>query len=107
MLRVDPRQRKRLVEVTDNLQQRLDEAIQHRWLREVQGLQISLDAARAKLTAVDRTARKATSGPTFLGLPNSLCESGRPAQGRPRQQSERVTKVQLSWIRCEDWASRV
>jgi hypothetical protein len=69
MLRVDPQQRQRLVEIIDNLQRRIKEATERRWLGEVQGLQISLDAARAKLIAVDRITGIAASGPTLLGLP--------------------------------------
>jgi hypothetical protein len=70
MLRVDPGQRQRLVEIINNLRQRLDEATERRWLGEVQGLQISLEAARAKLTAVDRITRTTAAGPTVLGLPS-------------------------------------
>ncbi|HKT04202.1 MAG TPA: hypothetical protein VJT31_32155, partial [Rugosimonospora sp.] len=70
MLRVDPQQRQRLTDIIDNLQQRLHEAHERRWLGEVQGLQISLDAARAKLATVDRLAGSTPSGPTMLGLPS-------------------------------------
>jgi integrase len=72
MLHIDPRQRQRLVEIIDNLRQRIGEATERRWLGEVQGLQISLDAAESKLTAADRISRTTTSGPTLLGLPSLL-----------------------------------
>jgi hypothetical protein len=72
MLHIDPRQRQRLVEIIDNLRQRIGEATERRWLGEVQGLQISLDAAESKLTAADRINRTTTSGPTLVGLPSLL-----------------------------------
>ena len=68
MLRVDPKQRNRLIEIVRNLTDRIDEARANGWLGEVQGLQISLDAARAKLANLDRTSRSG-GGITHLGLP--------------------------------------
>jgi hypothetical protein len=62
----------RLGEIIDNLLQRIGEATERRWLGEVQGLQISLDAAESKLTAADRINRTTTSGPTLVGLPSLL-----------------------------------
>jgi hypothetical protein len=61
MLRVDPNQRNRLIEIIRNLADRIDEARVNGWLGEVQGLQISLDAARAKLISLDRTSRVGAS----------------------------------------------
>jgi hypothetical protein len=49
MLRPDPLQEPRLVAIIGNLQDRIAEANQRRWLGEVDGLQVSLDAARYKL----------------------------------------------------------
>jgi Phage integrase family len=69
MLRIDPNQRQRLAEIISNLQQRIDEAIERRWLGEVQGLQISLDAARTKLAAVDRVSDAAGSRSILIGMP--------------------------------------
>ena len=68
MLRVDPQQCQRLVDIITNLRQRVTEATERGWLGEVQGLQISLEAASAKLTAVDRITGTA-AGPTLLGHP--------------------------------------
>ncbi|SCG70007.1 tyrosine-type recombinase/integrase [Micromonospora coxensis] len=67
MLRVDPAQRPRLEEIATNLQERLDEAQANGWLGEVQGLQVSLEAARGKLANLDRRATPATT--VDLGLP--------------------------------------
>lgn len=70
MLRVDPRQRPRLAEIAQNLQERIAEAGMNGWLGEVQGLQVSLDAARSKLTSLDRTlSRTIADGRIDLGVP--------------------------------------
>jgi hypothetical protein len=68
-LRVDPRQRPRLVEIIANLTSRIDEARINGWLGEVQGLQASLEAARRKLASVDRAARAKPAGPVNLETP--------------------------------------
>lgn len=67
MLHVDPGQRHRLIEIIDNLRERIREAQTHGWLGEVQGLQVSLDVAEAKLGALDD--RAARVGPIDLGVP--------------------------------------
>jgi hypothetical protein len=66
MLRIDPAQRTRLVEIIDNLQKRQNEARDKGWLGEVQGLQVSLDAATNKLSSLDRRQR------TNLGMPTIM-----------------------------------
>jgi len=66
MLRVDPAQRARLIEIIDNLQARQNEAQDKGWLGEVQGLQVSLDAAKNKLDSLDRSQR------THLGIPTLM-----------------------------------
>ncbi|WP_222123597.1 site-specific integrase [Cellulosimicrobium sp. TH-20] len=68
MLRVDPRARPRLAAIIDNLRDRMDEARMNAWHGEIQGLQISLQAAAGKLAALDRTQRR--PGPVPLGLPS-------------------------------------
>jgi hypothetical protein len=50
------------------LNDRIDEARANGWFDEVQGLQINLDAARAKLVSLDRTSRSSGSI-TKLGIP--------------------------------------
>lgn len=64
--RMDPAQRPRLVAIIDNLRARIAEARTNGWLGEVQALQVSLDAARGKLTNLDRLS---STGPTNLGIP--------------------------------------
>ncbi|TSD99858.1 site-specific integrase [Skermania sp. ID1734] len=68
MLRVDPRARPRLGAIIQNLRDRIDEARANGWFGEIQGLQISLDAAAAKLAALDRAERRRL---TPLGLPTT------------------------------------
>ncbi|MFN2496918.1 MAG: tyrosine-type recombinase/integrase [Pseudonocardiaceae bacterium] len=67
LLRPDPAQRHRLVDVRDNLIARIDEARHQGWLGEVEGLQISLAGARAKLIQLDQIANP--QAPVGLGLP--------------------------------------
>lgn len=69
MLRPDPAARGRLTEIIKNLADRISEARINGWLGEVEGLQISLSAARTKLATLDRTARNSAPGTTDLGLP--------------------------------------
>lgn len=75
MLRVDRQQQHRLAEIIDNLKDRIEEASRHGWLGEVQGLQISLDAARAKMVDAQRTRHPDTAGPVLLGLPTNRGKS--------------------------------
>jgi integrase len=51
LLRPDPAQRPRLAAIRDNLHARIAEARQQGWLGEVEGLQVSLAAATAKLVS--------------------------------------------------------
>jgi Phage integrase family len=70
VLRIDPRQRPRLVKIARNLADRVVEARHNGWLGEVEGLQVSLTAATDKLAALDRSAGKAgENSPTGLGIP--------------------------------------
>ena len=69
MLRVDPKQRGRLIEIIQNLTDRITEARMNGWLGEVQGLQTSLQAARDKLGSLERTLKNGRAGVTDLGIP--------------------------------------
>jgi hypothetical protein len=69
MLRVDPQQRSRLIEITQNLQDRIADARMNGWHGEVQGLRVSLDAARSKLSSLERTIKSNHGGATDLGMP--------------------------------------
>jgi hypothetical protein len=83
LLRPDPAQRTRLVEIRDNLHARIAEARQQGWLGEVDGLQISLTGARQKLAQLDQISAKPTS--THLGMPSFPQIAGRsvPPPGTP------------------------
>ena len=63
LLRPDPAQRPRLVEIRDNLHARIAEARQQGWLGEVDGLQISLTGAREKLAQLDQIATNTDQHP--------------------------------------------
>ena len=69
LLRPDPAQRPRLIEVRDNLIARVAEARQEGWLGEVDGLQISLSGARQKMDQIEQMTARATDAhldtPTF------------------------------------------
>lgn len=70
MLRVSPEQRPRLVEIIRNLDDRITEAKMNGWLGEVEGLQVSLNAAKRKLAGLDRSQQRPQAvGPTDLGMP--------------------------------------
>jgi integrase len=68
-LRLDPTARPRLVQIIANLKDRITEARMNGWLGEVQGLQVSLDAAAAKLAALDRIRDRPNPGTVSLGIP--------------------------------------
>ncbi len=78
MLRVDPAQRTRLVEIIRNLNDRVQEARINGWLGEVQGLQSSLDAAAKKLVSLDRLRSNGSSGPTGIGMPTIAASNPTP-----------------------------
>jgi hypothetical protein len=67
MLRIDPRQRHRLIEIIRNLAPRINEAKDNGWHGEVEGLTVSLNAAEKKLTGLERAVRN-HPGPTPLEL---------------------------------------
>ncbi len=60
LLRPDPLQRPRLVEIEANLGSRIEEATREGWHGEAEGLQVSLAAAREKLAHMDEIAARRT-----------------------------------------------
>ena len=61
----DPNQRDRLIDIRDNLLDRIAEAEREGWLGEIEGLQVSLTGARTKLAQIDRQPpTPLTLGPT-------------------------------------------
>ncbi len=70
MLRIDPRQQRRLAEIAHNLTERIAEAKLNGWHGEVAGLQVSLRAAQAKLASLAKQqSALGGRGSTNLGLP--------------------------------------
>lgn len=69
MLWPDPAQRARLVEIRDNLTDRITEAEQEGWIGEVEGLKISLAGANDKLAQLDR--RQTGNTVVDLGIPTN------------------------------------
>ncbi len=69
LLQMDPREEWRLIEIVENLEERIVEANQNGWFGEVEGLQISLDAGRNKLAQLHRREDIDKAGPVSLGLP--------------------------------------
>lgn len=69
MLWPDPAHRDRLLEIHDNLRDRITEAKREGWLGEVEGLQISLTGAADKLAQIDKRGH----GPAAvnLGIPST------------------------------------
>lgn len=66
MLWPDPAQRPRLIEIRDNLTNRINEAEREGWLGEVEGLKISHDGVTDKLAQIDRRNHV-----TDLGIPTA------------------------------------
>ena len=76
LLRPDPAQRGRLLQIRDNLTARIAEARQQGWTGEAGGLQISLAAADRKLAQMSQiAARRATA--VSLGMPSFPDVAGR------------------------------
>jgi len=71
LLRPDPAQHQRLVDVRDNLLTRIEEARTQGWLGEVEGLQISLAGARTKLAQLDLMIPPTLRTPVDLGIPTA------------------------------------
>jgi integrase len=69
LLRPDPAQRQRLLDVRENLLARIEEARHEGWLGEVEGLQISLAGARTKLAQVEQMTSTGPRQPVQLGIP--------------------------------------
>jgi integrase len=67
LLRPDPAQEPRLLEIRDNLQARITEARSEGWLGEIAGLQATLEAAEHKLQTMRQIASRHTV--THLGMP--------------------------------------
>jgi hypothetical protein len=76
LLRPDPGQRPRLVQICGNLTARIAEAEANHWLGEAEGLKVSLAGARDKLGQMNQiTSRRSTA--INLGMPDFATAAGR------------------------------
>lgn len=69
VLIIDVADRPRLVEIRDNLGDRIEEAEREGWLGEVEGLSVSRSAAEEKISRLDARQERKES-PVFLGIPS-------------------------------------
>jgi hypothetical protein len=82
LLRVDPNQQQRLVDIRDNLIARIAEAEREGWVGEAEGLRVSLAAAKDKLAQIDRAIQRRTSA-IELGIPRYRDLAGRTTTAPP------------------------
>lgn len=97
LLQIDPRQRGRVIEIIQNLRERIREARGNGWLGEVEGIQVSLDAATAKLNSLSRA--RPTADPNWS---TSACPSSptHPPLAHPPQESPRMHPMRLISFGC-------
>lgn len=82
MLRPDPAQESRLTDIIDNLTARLAEAHEHGWFGEVDGLEVSLSAAKEKFAAMRRTSGRGPVRVAFIRNQRQPPSAYRLRQGR-------------------------
>lgn len=83
LLRPDPGQRQRIVDIRDNLLARIAEAEREHWLGEVEGLKVSLAGSEQKLAQLDERARHAAT--VNLGIPTFRDVAGRTVSANPNK----------------------
>lgn len=83
------RQKPRLIEIIQNLRERIREAQANGWLGEVEGLQVSFDAAMAKLNSLKNTLTDGRPQLVDLGVPvfTDAAPLPRPKPGEPELRS--------------------
>ncbi|MCX4486354.1 hypothetical protein OG890_20750 [Streptomyces anulatus] len=89
VLQMDPRQKPRLIEIIQNLRDRIREARANGWLGEVEGLQVSFDAAMAKLKSLKNIPTDGRPQLVDLGMPFFIDDASpiQSNEGEPRPQS--------------------
>ncbi|QMU74326.1 site-specific integrase [Streptacidiphilus sp. P02-A3a] len=80
VLRLDPAQRPRLIEIIANLRDRIAEARTNGWHGEVEGLQVSHNAATAKLNSLNRTPTDGRRRLVELGMPLFADQPAQPQE---------------------------
>ncbi|MEU9993048.1 hypothetical protein AB0E10_41065 [Streptomyces sp. NPDC048045] len=79
---MDPRQRPRLIEINQNLRERITEARANGWLGEVKGIQVSFDTAMAELNSLKRAPTDGRPQLVDLGMPVFTNDAPRPGRDR-------------------------
>ncbi|MEV4502108.1 hypothetical protein [Streptomyces klenkii] len=79
-----PRQKPRLIEIVQSLRERIREARADGWLGEVEGLQVSFDAAMAKLKSLKNIPTDGHPQLVDLSMP-VLADDAPPPQTDPGQ----------------------
>ncbi|MFF2810361.1 hypothetical protein ACFVT2_24980 [Streptomyces sp. NPDC058000] len=94
---MDPRQRPRLIEIIQNLRERITEARGNGWLGEVEGLQVSFDAAMAKLNSLKNSRTDGRPQLVDLGIPVFTDTTSEPPSGtgKPSHASDTPDLVRL------------
>ncbi|WP_055524724.1 hypothetical protein [Streptomyces graminilatus] len=82
VLQIDPRRRSRLIEIIQNLREHIREARANGWIGEVEGLQVSFDAAMAKLNGLKRSSTDGRPQLVDLGMPVFTDHALRPDRDR-------------------------
>lgn len=77
MLRPEPHDRARLVEITENLEVRIAEAEREGWLGGAENLTVSLSATRGEIDELDAAVAR-TRRAVHLGMPTFAQIAGRP-----------------------------
>jgi hypothetical protein len=83
LLRPDPAERSQLIDIRDNLIERIAEAESKGWLGEAEGLSVSLDGARQKLAQMDLIAERRADA-VYLGMPGFAEAAGQTSTATPR-----------------------
>ncbi len=94
---MDPRQRPRLIEIIQNLRERITEARGNGWLGEVEGLQVSFDAAMAKLNSLKNSRTDGRPQLVDLGMPifTDTTSQPPPETGEPSHEPDTPDVVRL------------
>ncbi|WP_329324601.1 site-specific integrase [Streptomyces luteogriseus] len=85
VLIVSDAEKPRLIEIRDNLADRIAEAQREGWLGEVEGLSVSLAAAEGKIAELEAQQERRRS-PVFLGVPEITDAAGRSTSASPPKQ---------------------
>lgn len=92
---MDPRQKPRLIEIIQNLRERIREARANGWLGEVEGLQVSFDAAMTKLNSLKNTPADGRPQLVDLGMPVFTDPAPQPGTGEPDRAPDTPDLVRL------------